>query len=54
MIVNDMGKQVLGSSELVADSTKLASLGWRAQVRFEDGLRKTIDWFKYTNPVVAN
>lgn len=54
MIVNDMEKQVLGSSELVADSRKLASLGWRAQVQFEDGLRKTIDWFKYTNPVVAN
>ena len=54
MIVNDMEKQVLGSSELVADSRKLASLGWRVQVRFEDGLRKTIEWFNHTNPVVAN
>jgi len=54
MIVNYMEKQVIGSNELVADSRKLASLGWRTQVPFEDGLRKTIDWFKHTNPVVAN
>jgi nucleoside-diphosphate-sugar epimerase len=54
MNVNDMEKQVLGSSELVADSRKLASLGWKPKVQFEDGLRRTIDWFKYTNPVVAN
>ncbi len=27
-------------------SSKLAALGWRAQVRFEDGLARTVDWYR--------
>jgi dTDP-glucose 4,6-dehydratase len=28
------------------DGSKLAELGWRAQVRFQDGLDRTVDWFR--------
>ena len=28
------------------ESTKLANLGWTQNTAFEDGIRKTIDWFK--------
>jgi dTDP-glucose 4,6-dehydratase len=27
-------------------SAKLGALGWRAQVRFEDGLARTVDWYR--------
>jgi dTDP-glucose 4,6-dehydratase len=27
-------------------SAKLAGLGWRAQVRFEDGLSRTVEWYR--------
>ena len=27
-------------------SSKLQDLGWRAQVRFEDGLARTVDWYR--------
>jgi dTDP-glucose 4,6-dehydratase len=27
-------------------SDKLASLGWRAQTRFQDGLARTVDWYR--------
>ncbi len=27
-------------------SAKLAALGWQAQVRFEDGLARTVDWYR--------
>ena len=27
-------------------STKLEGLGWKAQVRFEEGLRRTVDWYR--------
>ena len=27
-------------------SSKLRDLGWRAQVRFEDGLARTVDWYR--------
>jgi dTDP-glucose 4,6-dehydratase len=27
-------------------SAKLAALGWRAQVRFEDGLSRTVEWYR--------
>ena len=46
-----------GSIEFVTDrpghdrryslsSDKLGALGWRAQVRFEDGLARTVDWYR--------
>ena len=28
------------------DGSKLAALGWRNQVDFADGLRRTVDWFR--------
>jgi dTDP-glucose 4,6-dehydratase len=28
------------------DGTKLASLGWRPNVAFEEGLATTVDWFR--------
>jgi dTDP-glucose 4,6-dehydratase len=28
------------------DGAKLASLGWRPTVTFEDGLASTVDWFR--------
>lgn len=31
------------------DSNKLIALGWRSEVGFNEGLNKTIDWYKKTN-----
>jgi nucleoside-diphosphate-sugar epimerase len=44
--VSDLQKPVLGSPMLVADNTKLRSLGWQESVGFEEGIRRTIEWFK--------
>jgi dTDP-glucose 4,6-dehydratase len=41
----------IGPRNRVADATKLKSLGWRPSVTFEDGLRKTIDWYVRTHNV---
>lgn len=42
-----------GPLNRVADASKLHGFGWRPQVEFKDGLRKTIEWFleeiKYKN-----
>jgi dTDP-glucose 4,6-dehydratase len=32
------------------DGAKLAALGWRNRVSFEDGLRTTVDWFRANEP----
>jgi nucleoside-diphosphate-sugar epimerase len=40
-----------GPRNRVADATKLKSLGWKPSVTFEDGLRKTIDWYVRTHNV---
>jgi len=39
----------VGPRNRVADSTKLKALGWRPSVTFEDGLRKTVDWYLSTH-----
>lgn len=46
--VTDLQKSVLGSPKLVADNTRLKSLGWQESVGFEEGIRRTIEWFKTT------
>jgi dTDP-glucose 4,6-dehydratase len=28
------------------DWSKLAGLGWKPEVRFEEGLRKTVEWYR--------
>lgn len=48
----DLQKQVTGSSQLVADISKLKKLGWVGPtIELDVGLRRTIDWFKYYAPV---
>jgi nucleoside-diphosphate-sugar epimerase len=42
----DLHKPTLGSAKLVADNTKLRNLGWEERIGFEEGLCKTINWFK--------
>jgi UDP-glucose 4-epimerase len=42
----DLQKPVIGSPKLVADNSKLKSLGWSEQVGFEKGLALTIEWFQ--------
>ncbi|MCS6767908.1 MAG: SDR family NAD(P)-dependent oxidoreductase [Candidatus Nitrosocaldus sp.] len=44
--VIDLQKPVLGSPKLIADNTKLKSLGWKESVGFEEGIRRTIEWFR--------
>ncbi len=46
--ITDLQKPVSGSPVLVADNKKLKTLGWTERVGFEDGLSKTIEWYKST------
>lgn len=39
----------VGPVNRVADATKLKSLGWEPMYTFEEGLRKTIDWYLETH-----
>lgn len=39
----------VGPRNRVADATKLKSLGWQPSVTFEEGLKKTIDWYLSTH-----
>lgn len=41
----------VGPRNRVADATKLKSLGWKPEFTFEEGLRKTIDWYVATHNV---
>lgn len=41
----------VGPVNRVADATKLKSLGWEPKYTFEEGLRKTIDWYTSTHSV---
>lgn len=40
-----------GPVNRIANATKLKSLGWKPSVTFEEGLRKTIDWYVSTHDV---
>jgi len=45
--VIDLKKETVGSSRLVCDNRKLVEkTGWKPKVSFEDGLEKTIQWYK--------
>jgi GDP-L-fucose synthase len=35
-----------GTPRRKMDNTKLKDLGWKAKVNFNDGLKRTIDWYK--------
>jgi nucleoside-diphosphate-sugar epimerase len=41
----------VGPLNRVADATLLKSLGWKPKYTFEEGLRKTIDWYLSTHTV---
>jgi UDP-glucose 4-epimerase len=41
----------VGPRNRVADATKIKALGWMPSVTFEEGLRKTIDWYISTHNV---
>jgi nucleoside-diphosphate-sugar epimerase len=41
----------VGPLNRVADASKLKSLGWKPRYTFEEGLRKTIDWYLSTHTV---
>lgn len=41
----------VGPLNRVADASKLKSLGWEPRYTFEEGLRKTIDWYLSTHTV---
>jgi nucleoside-diphosphate-sugar epimerase len=39
----------VGPRNRVADAAKLKSLGWKPEYTFEEGLKKTIDWYLSTH-----
>jgi nucleoside-diphosphate-sugar epimerase len=41
----------VGPVNRVADASRLKSLGWQPKVSFEEGLRRTIDWYLSTHNV---
>jgi UDP-glucose 4-epimerase len=41
----------VGPRNRVADSSKLKSLGWKPEFTFQEGLRKTVDWYVSTHDV---
>lgn len=42
----DLQKPILGSPKLIANNTKLSALGWKERIGFDQGLYRTIQWFK--------
>lgn len=41
----------VGPKNRIADASKLKALGWKPSVAFEEGLRKTIEWYVSTHDV---
>ena len=45
--VIDLNKEVIGSMRLVCNNEKLKQkTGWMPKISFDEGLRKTIEWYK--------
>ncbi len=44
--VADLGKPVTGSPALVADVQRLRGLGWTETVPFDEGLARTVAWYR--------
>jgi nucleoside-diphosphate-sugar epimerase len=44
--VIDLQKTVSGSSALVANNAKLKNIGWEQKISLEEGLSRTVEWFK--------
>jgi NDP-hexose 4,6-dehydratase len=44
--VQDLGREVGGSPALVADIGRLTHLGWTETVPFEEGLERTVAWYR--------
>jgi len=44
---SSLGKAVTGSAKLISDVTRIKELtGWQPQIGFEEGIRRTIDYFR--------
>ena len=41
-----------GTPRRKMDNSKLKSLGWKSQVTFDEGLKRTIDWYKIEKGLV--
>ncbi|HTW77637.1 MAG TPA: NAD-dependent epimerase/dehydratase family protein [Thermoplasmata archaeon] len=44
--IADLGKPVTGSPALVADVRRLRALGWEETVPFDEGLARTVAWYR--------
>jgi UDP-glucose 4-epimerase len=44
--VEDLKKEVSGSPALVANVQRLRELGWTEKVPFEEGLSRTVEWYR--------
>lgn len=47
--VHYLNDKPVGPRNRVADASKLKSLGWKPKYTFEEGLRRTIDWYVSTH-----
>lgn len=48
-----LNKEVTGSMRLQCDNTKAREvLGWKPEIPFEEGLDRTIEWFKQNSQLI--
>ena len=48
MDVQDLKKEVTGSNQLIADASSLKKLGWEPRIDLQEGIRRTVEYFKKT------